>query len=83
MSKAARELAVQMSHTGQEHLKALGRWIGLLKSKDTKGIVIRNPKVLKAAIFWDSNFSIYKETIKSVRGLVSTLGQTLLMFLSK
>ena len=66
-------------HPGTDHWKALGRLIGYLKGKDTKGIIIRNPKVLKAVMFCDSNYATDREKIKIVRGLVATLGGTLLI----
>ena len=68
-------------HTGMEHWKALGCLIGYLKVKETKFIIIRNPKVLKALMFCDSNCATEKETRKSVSGLVVTLGGTLLICL--
>ena len=43
--------AVNMSRPGPEHWKALRRLIGYLKGKKTKGVVIRNPKSLKAVCF--------------------------------
>ena len=53
---AARELAVHVSHPGPLHWKELGRFIGCLKGKSTKGIIIRKPMVLKAVMFCDSNY---------------------------
>ena len=48
IDNAARELAVHMSHPGSENWKALGIiFIGYLKVKETKGIIVINPKVLK------------------------------------
>ena len=44
------ELAVHMSHSGPEHWKSLGRLIGYLKGKETNGMIIRKPKVLKAVM---------------------------------
>ena len=76
VENVARELVVHISHPGLEHWKALGCLIGYLKVKYTKYIVIRNPKVLKDVIFCYSNYSIEKDTRKSVRGLVATLGGT-------
>ena len=70
---AARELAVHMIHPGPEHWKALGLLIGYLKGKETKCISIRNNKVLKAVMFCDLNYATYKETRKSVSGIVTTL----------
>ena len=78
-----RELAVHMIHPGTEHWKALGCLIIYLKGKKVKVIIIRKPKVLKAVMFCDSNHSIEKETIKSVSGLVATLGWTLITCFSK
>ena len=75
----ARELAVHISNPGPEYWKALGSLIGYLKGKETKGIIIRNPEVLKAVMCRDSNDATYKDTIKSVSGLVTKLGGTLLM----
>ena len=75
---AARELEVHMSHLGTEHWKALGHLIGYPKGKETNGTIIRKPKVLKEVIFCDSNYATYKETRKSVSGLVATLGRTIL-----
>ena len=51
VANATRELALNMSNPGTEHWKELGRFLGYLKGKDTKGIFIRNPKVMKADIF--------------------------------
>ena len=83
MVNSTRELAVHMSHSRPDHWKELGRLIGYLKFKETKGIIVRKPKVLKAVMFCDSNYATYKETIKSVSGLVTTLGRTLLTCSSK
>ena len=83
MANAEMELAVQMSHLGTEHWKILGRLIGYLKGKETKGIIIRNPKVMKLVIFCDSNYATDKDTRKSVSGLVATLEGTLLTYFSK
>ena len=80
---AAKELAVHTSHPGPEHWKALRRFIGYLKGKETKVIVIRKPKVQKAFMFCESNYATDKETRKSVSGLVDTLGGTLLTCSSK
>ena len=83
VSNAARELEVHMSHPGLEHWKALGHLIGYLKGKETKGIIVRNPKVMKAVIFYDSNYATDKKARNSVSGLVATLGGTLLTCSSK
>ena len=80
---AARELAVYMSHPGPKYWKALGRLIGYLKGKETKGIITRKPKVVKAVMFYDSKYATDKETRNSVSGLVATLGGKLLTCLSK
>ena len=77
VENVSRELAIHTNHTGPEHWKALGFLIGYLKVKKTKGIIVRNPKVLKAVIFCDYNFPTNKGTRKSFRGLVGTLGGTL------
>ena len=50
--------------------------IGYIKFKETKGIIIRNTKVLKAVMFCDSNYATEKETRKSVSGLVPMIGGT-------
>ena len=83
MVNTARELEVQMSHLGTEDCKKLGRLIGYLKYKDTKVIIIRKPKVMREVMFYDSKYATDKDTIKSVSGLVTTLGGTLLICLSK
>ena len=57
MANLARELAVHMNHPGPEHWKSLGRLIGSLKVKETKGIIIIKPKVLKEFMFCDSNYA--------------------------
>ena len=46
-----RDLEVHMSHPGPEIWEKSGRLIDYLKCKETKGIVIINPKVLKAVMF--------------------------------
>ena len=53
MDNAVRDLGVHMNHPGMTHWKALGRLIGYPKGKDTKFIILRKPKVLKAIIFCD------------------------------
>ena len=78
VANVARELAVHMIHPGPEHWKKLGHLIGYLKGKYTKGIIVRNPKILKAVIFCNSNYAKDKETRKSVSGLVATLVGTLI-----
>ena len=78
VKNAATELVVHMSHPGTENWKALGRLIGYPKGKETKGIIISKPKVLKSVMFCDSNYATDKETRKSVSGLFVTLGGTLL-----
>ena len=78
VENAARELEEHISHPGKEHWKSLGCFIGYLKGKYTIGVVIIKPKVLKAVIFCDSNYSPCKDTRKSVRGLVATLGGKIL-----
>ena len=83
VANAARELAVYISHTGTQHWKALGLLIGYLKGKETKGIITRNPKFMKAFMFCDSNYATDKETRKSVSGLVATIVGKLLTRLSK
>ena len=35
-----------MSHSGTEHYKALGHFIGYIRGKNTKVIIIRKPKVI-------------------------------------
>ena len=83
VSNTERALEVQMSHLGTEHWKTLGRLIGYIKGKQTKCIIIRNPKVMKAVMFCYSKYATDKDTRKSVSGLVSTLGGTLLTCLSQ
>ena len=73
VSNAEIELAVHMIHPGTEHWKALGHIIVYIKYKDSKVIVIRNPKVLKAVMFCDYNNATDKERIKSVSDLVTTI----------
>ena len=82
VENAARELAVYMSHPRPRHWKVLGRLIGYLKGKETKGIIILKPKVLKAVMLYYSNYATDKETRNSVSGFVATLGGTLLTCLS-
>ena len=51
VANTARELAIHMIHPGTEHWKSLGNFIEYLKVKETKAIVIINPKVLKYVMF--------------------------------
>ena len=51
VENVARELAVHMSNPGPEHLKAMGRLIVYLKVKESKGIIIRKPNVMKEVMF--------------------------------
>ena len=79
MENAERELAVHMNHTGPDYRNTLGCLIGYLKDKNTKKIIIRNPKVLKAVMFCDYKYATNKETRISAIGLVTKLGGTILM----
>ena len=83
MEKVARELELHMSHPGTDHWKALGRLIGYLKGKETKGIVILNPKFIKAVMCCDQNYATDKETRNNVSGLVATNGRKIPTCLSK
>ena len=56
---AARKLAVHMSHSGLEHWKEVGHFIDL-KGKNTKVIIVRNHKVLKAVMFCDYIYNTNK-----------------------
>ena len=51
VENTARYLAVHMIRTGPDHWSELIHLIGYLKVKDTKGTIIRNPKVLKVVMF--------------------------------
>ena len=72
-----------MINPGAEHWKALGRLVGCLKGKETKGITTIKPKVMKLVMFCDLSYTTDKETRNSVSGLVATLGGALLTCLSK
>ena len=76
--KSAIELAVNMSHPRTEYWKALRCLTGYLKLKNSKGTIIRKPKVLQYVIFCHYNYATYKETRNSFICIVTTLGGTLL-----
>ena len=61
----------------------MGHLIGYIKGKETKGIFIRKPKVIKAIILCYSNYTTDKKTKKSVRGIVAIIRGTLLTCSSK
>ena len=52
------------------------------KRKETKIIIVKNTNVTKAVMFCCYNYATDTETIKFVKGLVATLGGTLLTYLS-
>ena len=83
VDNAERYQVIHMSHPGPEYWKVLGHLIGYLKSKETKGIIIRKPKVLIYVILCDLNYATNKDTRKSVGFLVATIGGTLLPCSSK
>ena len=60
VDKASRELKAHINHPGPEHWKALGCLIEYLKGKETKGIIIINPMVLKEVMFFDSDYATDK-----------------------
>ena len=64
-----------------EHWKELVLLIGYIKGKDTKVIIIINPKVLSSIMFCDPKYATNKNTRKSVSGLVNKLGGTPMNFL--
>ena len=49
-----------MSHPGPEHWKSLVNLIGYIKGKETKVVIVRKHKVLKAVMFCDSNYATNK-----------------------
>ena len=55
VTNTATDLNIHMIHPGTEKWKSLGSFIGYLKGKETKVVIVRNPKVLKAVIFFESN----------------------------
>ena len=61
----------------------MGCLIGYIKGKEEKGIITRNPKVLKAVMFCDYNYATDRDTRKSVSSIVATLGGTILTCSSK
>ena len=48
------------SHSRTEHWKALVRLIGFKRVKGSTGIIVRKPKVIKAVMFFDSNYATNK-----------------------
>ena len=78
MANTEMKLAVHMRNPGPEHWKALGSLIGYLKGKDTKYIIIRKHKVLKAVMLCNSDYATDKETRNSVYVLVATIVGTLI-----
>ena len=83
VANVERGFLVHMSNPGTEHWKSLGRLVVYLKGKETKDIIIINPKVLKAVMFCDSNYATDNVTRNSASGLVATLGGVLLTCPSK
>ena len=59
-------------------LELIGTYDCICKKGEDKGIIIINPKVIKAVKFFYSNYSTDKETRNIFSGLVATLKVTLL-----
>ena len=72
-----------MSHPGPEYWKELGHLIGYIKVKEKKDIFTRNNKVLKAVMFFNSNYATDKYTRKSVSSPVETFTGTLITCLPR
>ena len=56
----------------------LGRFIEYLRVNKTKGTIVIKPKVLKVVMFFGSDYGMNMDTRKSVNGIITTLGGTLL-----
>ena len=51
VTNTATDLNIHMIHPGTEKWKSLGSFIGYLKGKETKVVIVRNPKVLRRLYF--------------------------------
>jgi hypothetical protein len=68
------QLARHMQNPGEEHWKAMDRFVGYLKSKTDHKLIMRKPEELRTISYCDSSYGDCKDTRKSTMGEVHTLG---------
>ena len=71
---ASRDLERHMSNPGEEHWKSMGQIVGYLKGKELHRHVMCNPESLTAVKHCDASYASDPIAIKSVSGMIGTLG---------
>ena len=73
-ANAVRDLARHMSKPGTDQWKAMERVVGYLKGKKMHGLVMRKPECLTVINFCDASHATDKELLRSVSGMIYTVG---------
>ena len=77
-ANAGRDLARHMSNPGEEHWKAMGRMAGYLKGKAVHGHIMKKPEKLMVVNYTDASYGV-----KSVSGMICTIGGTVVSWSSR
>lgn len=83
-SNPVRELAKYFSNPGDEHWKAIEKFVGYLKdNEDDIKLTYRKPRELRIVSSVDSNYATDKEDRRSVSGALHSLGGMMTSWLCK
>jgi hypothetical protein len=83
-ANAVREMTKHFSNPGEDHWKALERFVGYLKTNKEKiRLTYRKPRELRPLTIVDSNYATDKTDRRSISGNLDTLGGVIVGWLCK
>ena len=68
------QLARHMQNPGEEHWKAMERFVRYIKGKEDHKLIMKKPKELRTISYCDSSYGDCKDTRRSTMGEVHTIG---------
>ena len=68
------QLARHMQNPGEEHWKAMDRFVGYIKTKKEHKLIMKKPTELRTISYCDSSYGDCKDTRRSTMGEVHTIG---------
>lgn len=68
------QLARHMQNPGEEHWKAMERFVGYIKTKTEHQLIMKRPSELRTITYCDSSYGDCKDTRRSSMGEVHTIG---------
>jgi hypothetical protein len=68
------QLARHMTNPGEDHWKAMERFVGYIKKKKEHTLIMQKPSTLQTISYCDSSYGDCKDTRRSTMGEVHTIG---------